>query len=146
MKKEHPHEVIKPEDEERARDHAKEKEEKGKEKKEGALDDIQVDDSDENTSPMEDMNLPDNLNPKTSRLEVIQTIALDLKYANPGLTEPQAIHLATQTVDRYPHLLVEARGGADYVDGEVLTNCTQCGKDTFSEGSHHCHNCGFVKA
>ncbi len=157
MKKEHPHQAIKPEDINRANEHAHHHGGTGMQNEhipnmDGSNKENQllplptINDSDQGLSPMQEMSLPSNMNPKTSaRLDLIEKIALDLYTANPGLTEPQRISLATQTVDRYPQLLVQARGGADYVDGETLTLCTQCQKPTFSEASHHCHNCGFVK-
>lgn len=38
----------------------------------------------------------------------------------------------------------EARGGMDFVEGETMTGCPQCGKEMFSPETGHCHNCGYV--
>lgn len=94
-------------------------------------------------SQMDDLNLPTNM--RTSALKVASIVA-DLKYLNPGISDVDAHRLATATLQRYPGLEKEALGGADYVDGESLTDCPQCGKRAFSSASGHCHNCGYIQA
>jgi hypothetical protein len=94
-----------------------------------------------------DETIPPNI--RDARQRKIDAIADDLRYANPGVTASQAIALAVQTIDRYPSLVVEARGGADYIPRdsftpEVLNTCPQCGKDALSDATGTCHNCGFV--
>lgn len=99
--------------------------------------------SDPGLSGSQDEQLPANMR-NQARQRKIDAIADDLRYANPGVTASQAISLATQTVDRYPYLVVEARGGADYIPNQMLTKCPQCKKRAFSTDSGTCHNCGFV--
>jgi ribosomal protein L37AE/L43A len=99
-------------------------------------------------SPLEDMSIPTNMRDarlNQIRQDVIDKIASDIYTANPGLPESHRIHLATETVRRYYPHLVTARGGADYVEGETLSDCPQCGKRALNTEIGTCHNCGYVQ-
>jgi ribosomal protein L37E len=150
IEEEHPHQAVPLDAEEKG------KERKGKGRKhEGAATDP--------TAPQDDTGLqgasqtpptmstpdatmtksPDDINRTAAVQAVIDKIAMDIYHANPGIPEPHRIHLATETVRRYPGLLVQARGGADYVEGETLSDCPQCGKEALNTQTGACHNCGF---
>jgi hypothetical protein len=84
--------------------------------------------------------------PKTAAFQnAVLKISQDLYMANPGLTESQRIHIAAETVRRFPGLVTTARGGADYlpVGEEELTECPQCGKEALNTDIGVCHNCGY---
>jgi hypothetical protein len=95
-------------------------------------------------SPMQNMNTPENMDPKTSALYVraseVARIADKILYDQPGMSEPKALVLAGKAYDRY-HV---GFGGADYlpVGEENLIKCGQCGKKAANSVTKHCHNCG----
>jgi hypothetical protein len=86
-----------------------------------------------------------NQDPSLNRQAAIEKMAMDLYEANPGLSEPQRIHIASETLRRFPGLVSQARGGADYVDGETLSGCPQCGREALNAQTGTCHNCGYVQ-
>lgn len=78
-----------------------------------------------------------------ARVAVADTILA----ANPTLSDEDALHLAAKTIERYPHLVHEAYGGADYPfdDGDrAYGACSQCGVPAFDSRTGHCHHCGYV--
>lgn len=80
--------------------------------------------------------------PLTSQPMMAAKVAIAQKILddNPTMSDDQALHIATVTIERYPHLVVEAYGGADYVEGEPMSGCYQCGNQAM--GTTHCHFCG----
>jgi hypothetical protein len=75
------------------------------------------------------------------------TIAEAILDNNPGMSDDDALRLASKTIDRYPHLVREAYGGFDFPFGDEDvpgSTCSQCGKDAFDSRTGHCHNCGFI--
>jgi hypothetical protein len=103
------------------------------------------DKEDSGMSPGRTMNMPENMDPEpdndtNKQASKIAEMAEGVLYSNPGLTEPQAIHLATRAYKL-------AMGGADYLKpgDEYLSKCSQCGKGGFNAIIGRCHSCGFVK-
>lgn len=76
-------------------------------------------------------------------------VAESILSDNPEMSDDEALHLASKTIERYPHLVHQAYGGFDFPFGEEdtpgsYTVCPQCNADTFDGRSGHCHNCGYV--
>lgn len=146
IEEEHPHQAVPIEAEEAA---------KGKSKKEGAMGNPNVPDTGQGDvngeSDTPDDTGPDMTNtpgaPKMAAAyrNAVEKIALDLYQANPGLSEPQRIHIASETVRRFPSLVHEARGGFDFLPAdaeEELSDCPQCGKEALDAETGACHWCG----
>lgn len=90
--------------------------------------------------------------PLTSQPMMAAKVAIAEKILsdNPEMTDEAALRLATSTINRFPHLVVEAYGGADYLGdaypGEGgAASCYQCGKDAMDPRTGHCHFCGAVQ-
>jgi ribosomal protein L37E len=101
--------------------------------------------TDSGTNPQQNVSMPANMNPEpdsdtNKQASKIAEMAEGVLYSNPGLSEPQAIHLATRAYKL-------AMGGADYLKpgDEYLSKCSQCGKGGFNAMIGRCHSCGFVK-
>jgi hypothetical protein len=82
-----------------------------------------------------------------SRAQVL--VAESILNDNPEMSEDQALHLASRTIERYPHLVRQAYGGFDFPFGDEDTPgsysvCPQCEANAFDGRSGHCHNCGYV--
>lgn len=135
MKREHPHEAPRMDDLQRSAAEATETTEPSSVPVVPTLPST----VDPSMSPVQDMQTPENIMAQAK-------IAADLAVLNPGLDPKRAMVLAAETLRRYPELAKQARGGADYIDGETLVACPQCGKDAYSDESSHCHNCGAVFA
>jgi hypothetical protein len=76
-------------------------------------------------------------------------VAESILNDNPEMSDDEALHLASKTIERYPHLVHQAYGGFDFPFGEEdtpdsYTVCPQCDAQAFDGRSGHCHNCGYV--
>jgi hypothetical protein len=76
-------------------------------------------------------------------------VASSILNDNPEMSDDEALHLASRTIERYPHLVHQAYGGFDFPFGEEdtpgsYTVCPQCNANTFDGRSGHCHNCGYL--
>jgi hypothetical protein len=76
-------------------------------------------------------------------------VAESILNDNPEMSDDEALHLASRTIERYPHLVHQAYGGFDFPFGDEDTPgsysvCPQCNADAFDGRSGHCHNCGYL--
>ena len=76
-------------------------------------------------------------------------IAHQVLADNPGMSDDEALHLATRTIERHPHLVHQAYGGADYpaqdeASNYTYANCPQCQHQGLDTRTGHCHFCGYV--
>ena len=82
----------------------------------------------------------------SKRASKIADIAVGIMDSNPGINEDRAIYLATKTVNEYPNMIHESRGGADWISTDGMSQCPQCGKEALDEEEGRCHFCGYQQA